>query len=81
MMPAFVASALIVFTLSLDDFLISFFCSGPTAQTLSLYVYAQVRSAVDPSINALSACLVLFSSLAALIMSFFNLLDEVISND
>lgn len=81
MMPAFVASALIVFTLSLDDFLISFFCSGPTAQTLSLYVYAQVRSAVDPSINALSACLVLFSSLVALIMSFFNLLDEVISND
>lgn len=81
MMPAIVASALIVFTLSLDDFLISFFCSGPTAQTLSLYVYAQVRSVVDPTVNALSACLLLLSSLIALIMSFFDLLDEVFSHE
>ena len=79
--PALIASSLIVFTLSLDDFLISFFCSGSDVQTLSTYVYSKVQSIVDPTINALSACLLLASSILVLLLSVFNVVDQVISNE
>ena len=54
-MPSIVASSLLVFTLSLDDFMIAFFCSGPKIQTLSVYVYSMIKGGVDPTINAVSA--------------------------
>lgn len=79
--PAFIASSLLVFTLSLDDFVISFFCSGTHIETLSVYVFNQIKNMIDPRINALSTCLLLVSSLSIMTLSYFNVLDEVVSHE
>ena len=79
--PAIVASSLLVFTLSLDDFLIAFFCSSPRVQTLSVYVFSMVREGVSPTINAISTCLLAVSSLAILILSGMKILDQVFFHD
>jgi spermidine/putrescine transport system permease protein len=59
--PAVVAGALLVFTLSLDEFVIAFFTAGPTTQTLPIAVYSMVRTGVTPEINALATVLVAVS--------------------
>src|SRR5574344_2930404 len=56
-MPGIIAGALIAFTLSIDDFVISFFVAGPNSTTLPLYIYAMVKRGISPEINALSTCL------------------------
>lgn len=57
--PGIVAGAMLAFTLSLDDFVISFFTAGPTSQTLPLIIYASVRRGVTPEIHALSTLIFL----------------------
>lgn len=68
-LPALLAAALLVFVLSLDDFLISFFCSGGSTQTLPIYIFVMIRSGATPVVNALSTILLLVSSLLVLIFS------------
>jgi spermidine/putrescine transport system permease protein len=63
MMPGIVAGAMLAFTLSLDDFVISFFLAGPDSQTLPLYIYAAVRRGVTPQIHALSTLVVFITVL------------------
>ena len=58
-MPGIIAGALIAFTLSIDDFIISFFVAGPNSTTLPLYIYAMVKRGISPEINALSTLLML----------------------
>ena len=53
-LPGIIAGALIAFTLSIDDFIISFFVAGPNSTTLPLYIYAMVKRGISPEINALS---------------------------
>jgi spermidine/putrescine transport system permease protein len=65
--PSFIAAALLVFIISFDDFIISFFCSGASAQTLPMYIFSVVRSGATPVVNALSTLLLLTSSLLVLI--------------
>ena len=81
LVPSLVASSLLVFTLSLDDFLIAFFCSSANVQTLSVYVFSMVREGVNPSINAISTCLLLLSSLFVLVLSFMNVIEKVVSHE
>jgi len=52
--PAIAASAMLAFTLSLDDVIVSFFVAGPTSTTLPLQIFSMVRHGVTPEINALS---------------------------
>jgi spermidine/putrescine transport system permease protein len=59
LMPGIVAGAMMAFTLSLDDFVISFFTAGPDSVTLPLFIYAAVRRGVSPQIHALSTMTVL----------------------
>jgi len=61
--PALLAAGILVFILSLDDFLIAFFCSGTSSQTLSLYIFAMIRSGVSPVVNALATLMMVVSSL------------------
>jgi len=81
LMPAFVASSLLVFTLSLDDFMISFFCSGPQIQTLSIFVYYTIRTLVSPSVNAISACILAFSSLVIMVLCYLRVVDRAFLHD
>jgi spermidine/putrescine transport system permease protein len=59
--PAILGAVLLSFTLSLDDFIVTFFTAGPGSTTLPLKVYSMVKTGVSPVINALSAVLVLIS--------------------
>ena len=47
-LPGVVAGALMAFTLSIDDFVISFFVAGPNSTTLPLYIYAMVKRGDPP---------------------------------
>ncbi len=59
--PAMLGAGLMAFTISLDDFMVTFFTAGPGSTTLPLKVYSMIKSGVSPEINALSALLVLIS--------------------
>jgi len=57
LMPGIIGGALMAFTLSLDDYLITVFTKGVQSQTMPLYIYSLVRRGVTPEINALSTAL------------------------
>jgi spermidine/putrescine transport system permease protein len=58
-MPGVLAGAMLAFTLSLDDFIITFFTNGPGSTTLPIYVYGLLRRTVTPEVNALSTMWIL----------------------
>ena len=55
--PGIVSGALVAFTMSFDDFVISLFTTGPGVSNISMYVYANVKR-VNPTINALSTVVI-----------------------
>lgn len=55
MAPAIISGALMAFTLSMDEIIISWFTAGPDSQTLPLKIFARVKKGLDPSLNAISA--------------------------
>jgi spermidine/putrescine transport system permease protein len=61
LMPGIIGGALMAFTLSLDDYLITAYTKGIQEQTMPLYIYSLVRRGVTPEINALSTALLLAS--------------------
>lgn len=61
LMPGIIGGALMAFTLSLDDYLITVFTKGIQEQTMPLYIYSLVRKGVTPEINALSTALLVGS--------------------
>ena len=61
MKPALIAGALLSFTLSLDDFVITFFTSGPNTVTFPVKVYSMVRFSVTPEVNAASTMLIVLT--------------------
>ena len=58
MRPSLIAGALLAFTLSLDDFVITFFTAGPDTVTFPVKVYSMVRFSVTPEVNAASTLLI-----------------------
>jgi spermidine/putrescine transport system permease protein len=59
--PAVLGAGLIALTVSLDDFIVTFFLAGPGAATLPLKVYSMIKAGISPEINALSAVMALAS--------------------
>jgi spermidine/putrescine transport system permease protein len=70
MRPSLIVTGLLIFIVSFDDFILSYFCAGSTSQTLSLFILSMLRSGISPIVNALSAILLLFSSI--LVFLFFT---------
>jgi spermidine/putrescine transport system permease protein len=66
--PGVIASALLAFTLSIDDVIISFFVAGPGSATLPLKIFSMVKFGVTPEINALST-LMLVGTLALVVVA------------
>jgi spermidine/putrescine transport system permease protein len=64
--PGILGGALLAFTLSLDDFVITFFTSGPGSTTLPLRIYSMVKTGVTPEINALSTLMLAASMVLVL---------------
>ncbi len=79
-MPGIVAGALMAFTLSIDDFVISFFVAGPDSTTLPLYIYAMVKRGISPEINALSTLMMLATITLVLIGQWLQLKSDNKSN-
>jgi spermidine/putrescine transport system permease protein len=65
-LPGVVAGALLAFTMSFDDFVITFFVAGVGSTTLPLLVYSMVRRGVEPTINAISTIILLVTTIAIL---------------
>ena len=61
MLPGVLAAAILAFTLSLDDFVVSFFTSGPGSTTLPILIYSSLKRGITPEINALSTLIVMAS--------------------
>jgi len=70
--PGVVAGAMLAFTLSLDDFVISFFTSGPSSVTLPLYIYGSLRRGITPDIHALSTIIFLVTVALVLGLQIFT---------
>lgn len=56
--PAILAGFFLAFTLSIDDFVISFFTSGPQSTTLPIYIWSAIKKGVTPEINAIAAVMI-----------------------
>ena len=64
-MPGILSGFLMAITMSLEDFVITFFVSGPGSTTLPLYVYSMIRFGVSPVINALSFVMIFITCIIA----------------
>ncbi len=65
--PGILAGGLLAFTLSLDDFVVTFFVSGTGSKTLPIYIYSSIKHGSPTKINALSAILLAMTFLGAVI--------------
>lgn len=74
-MPGIISGALIAFTMSFDDFIISFFTTGPGVNNISTLVYAQSKR-INPSINALSSMIVLVVTIILIIVNVLPIIKE-----
>ncbi len=70
--PSIVAGALIAFTMSFDDFVISYFVTGDGVQNISILVYALTKR-INPSINALSTIVILIILVALIIINLISI--------
>lgn len=65
--PGIIAGGLLAFTLSLDDFVITFFVSGPGSTTLPVRVYSMIKFGVTPEVNAISTLMLVGSTILVVI--------------
>ena len=70
--PAILAGGLLAFTFSFDDFITSFFVTGPTSETLPIYIWGQLRFGVTPAINA-TAAMMLGLTLVGVVVAYLVL--------
>lgn len=75
-MPGIVSGALLAFTLSVDDFVISFFTTGSGVSNLSITIYSMARRGIKPEINALSTLLFLTVLILLLLINKITNKDE-----
>jgi spermidine/putrescine transport system permease protein len=68
-MPGVIAGALMAFTLSIDDFVITFFTAGAGTVTLPLVIYSMIKIAVTPEVNAVSTLFMLLTLALIIIAS------------
>src|SRR6266498_2253523 len=71
-LPGILSGGLLAFTLSLDDFVITFFTNGPGSTTLPIYVYGLLRRIITPQVNALSTVWILTVFIAVLLLQLLQ---------
>lgn len=74
-MPGIVSGALIAFTMSFDDFVISFFATGPGVNTIAIYVYSSIKR-INPTINALSTVIVVIVTVVLLVVNIVPMIKD-----
>lgn len=73
LLPGILAGALLAFTMSIDDFVITFFVSGPGSTTLPVLIYSMARRTIEPTINAVSTVMMLATTV---LIYFFDRLTR-----
>jgi len=72
LMPALISGALLAFTISIDDYIITSFVAGPGSTTLPVYIYGMIKFGLTPVINALSTILLLITFISVVIVQTFT---------
>jgi spermidine/putrescine transport system permease protein len=72
LLPGILSGGLLAFTLSLDDFVITFFTNGPGSTTLPIYLYGLLRRIITPQVNALSTVWIAIVFIAVLLIQQFQ---------
>ena len=67
-----VSGALLAFTLSLDDVVISFFTAGPGTNTLPLYIYSVIKTGITPDVNALTTLMLIITATILTVSAFYQ---------
>ena len=75
MQPLIVAGALIAFTMSFDDFVISYFVTGNGVNNISIMVYTMSKR-VNPTINAISTLIIVIITVALLLLNIIPFIKE-----
>ena len=76
MMPTLLGTGLMIFILSFDDFILTYFCAGAT-NTLSLFLVSSLRLGITPVINALTTIVMLFTSILVILLFLLRRKEEV----
>jgi spermidine/putrescine transport system permease protein len=79
--PGILAGALLALTLSLDDFVVSFFTSGPGTSTVPIYIYGSVKRGVTAEIHALASLLIFAAILVTVALEFLRPTQNVRARD
>lgn len=74
--PGIITGAIMAFTMSVDDFVVSYFTAGTTSQPLSVVIYSMTRHRMTPKINAVSTLLFLFVLVLLLVINWRQARDE-----
>lgn len=74
-LPGIISGALTAFTMSFDDFVISYFVTGPGVNNISTYVYSSIKR-INPSINALSSLIVLAITVILILLNVVPLIRD-----
>lgn len=72
LLPGVIAGMMMAFTLSIDDFVVTFFTAGVGSATLPLEIYSMVKIAVTPEVNAVSTLLMLLTLVLITVLSRFS---------
>ena len=75
-MPGIVTGGIMAFTMSVDDFVVSYFTAGTTSQPLSVVIYSMTRHRMTPKINAVSTLLFLFILVLLIVINVRQSRDE-----
>lgn len=67
MMPAIISGALMSFTLSMDEVLVTYFVNGPESKTLPLEIYDHVKKGVNPMLNAVSTVFIVVTAIVVVV--------------
>ena len=73
--PGFISGALVAFTMSFDDFVISLFTTGPGVNNISIYVYSNVKR-INPTINALSTIIVVIITIVLVTINVVPMIND-----
>lgn len=75
--PGIFSGALLAFTLSMDDVVISYFTAGPDSNTLPLYIYSMIKSGITPDVNAMFSIIIIITMIILTIYSLITFKKKV----
>jgi len=75
LLPAIISGALMAFTLSMDELIVTYFISGPSSATLPIKVFGMARVGLSPILNAISTLFIVASTLLVVTASYFRSLS------